>query len=116
MIASPTTLAAFWTPGPMEMVILLVIALLLFGRRLPEVGKSLGKGIVEFRRGLKGVTDEIEEESGKLSTPPARSSAARPPLPSGGSDPRIARDANPYRPADAPGESQSAQVGERPGA
>lgn len=90
MIAPMTTLA-IWHPGPMEMVVLLLIALLLFGRRLPEVGKSLGKGIVEFRRGLKGVTDEIEEESSKPSSPPARASAARPPLDSGGQDQRIAQ-------------------------
>ena len=36
------------------------MALLLFGRRLPEVGRSLGQGLVEFKKGLKGVTDEVE--------------------------------------------------------
>ncbi|MBY0309318.1 MAG: twin-arginine translocase TatA/TatE family subunit, partial [Phycisphaerales bacterium] len=41
----------------MEWVVILIIALLLFGKRLPEVGKSLGKGIVEFKKGLKGVDD-----------------------------------------------------------
>jgi len=46
--------------GTTEIIIILVIALLLFGRRLPEVGRSLGKGIVEFKKGLKGVEDEID--------------------------------------------------------
>ena len=37
--------------GPMEMLIVMGIAVLLFGKRLPEVGRSLGKGIVEFKKG-----------------------------------------------------------------
>jgi sec-independent protein translocase protein TatA len=44
--------------GP-ELIIILVICLLIFGKRLPEVGKSLGKGIVEFKKGLNGVSDEV---------------------------------------------------------
>lgn len=48
-------------PGGSEWLIILVVALLIFGRRLPEVGRSLGKGIVEFKRGLKGVKDEFDE-------------------------------------------------------
>lgn len=51
--------------GTQELLIILVIALLLFGRRLPEVGRSLGRGIVEFKRGVKGLEDEIEDESNK---------------------------------------------------
>jgi len=35
--------------------------LLIFGKRLPEVGRSLGKGIVEFKKGLKGVEDDISQ-------------------------------------------------------
>lgn len=56
-----------WIPGPMEMAIIGGIGLLLFGKRLPEVGRSLGRSIVEFKRGLKGVSDDIEEESNKPS-------------------------------------------------
>jgi len=47
--------------GPMEMAIVGVIALLLFGKRLPEVARSLGKGIVEFKKGIQGVEDEIQD-------------------------------------------------------
>ena len=43
--------------GPMEMVIVGIIALLLFGKRLPEVAKGLGKSIVEFKKGMGGVED-----------------------------------------------------------
>ena len=51
---------AFISPGPMEMLIIGVVAVLLFGKRLPEVGRSLGKGIVEFKRGISGIQDEID--------------------------------------------------------
>lgn len=51
---------AFFSPGPMEMLIIGVIAVLLFGKRLPEVGRSLGKGIVEFKKGVSGIEDEVD--------------------------------------------------------
>lgn len=51
----------FWMPSGWEWMIILVVALLIFGKRLPEVGKSLGKGIVEFKKGLKGVKDELDD-------------------------------------------------------
>ena len=57
----PTSLAFLGNLGPWEIIIILVIALLIFGKRLPEVGKSLGKGIVEFKKGLHGVEDEIQK-------------------------------------------------------
>jgi sec-independent protein translocase protein TatA len=46
--------------GVQEMLILLVIGVLLFGRKLPDVGRSLGKGIVEFKKGLRGLEDDID--------------------------------------------------------
>ncbi|MDY7107078.1 MAG: twin-arginine translocase TatA/TatE family subunit, partial [Planctomycetota bacterium] len=57
------TTLAFGMPGGTEWIILLVLGLLIFGRRLPEVGRSLGRGIVEFKKGIKGVEDEIDEAS-----------------------------------------------------
>jgi sec-independent protein translocase protein TatA len=50
-------------PGPAEWMIIAAFGLLLFGKRLPEVGRSLGKTVVEFKKGLRGVEDEIEEAS-----------------------------------------------------
>ena len=47
-------------PGLPEMVIVGIIALLLFGKRLPEVARSLGKGIVEFKKGVRGIEDEVD--------------------------------------------------------
>ncbi len=67
--------------GTQELVIILIIALLIFGRRLPEVGKSLGKGIVEFKRGVKGIDDEIEAESDKPGKREPRSEQTPPNVP-----------------------------------
>ena len=48
-------------PGLPELVIIGIIALLLFGKRLPEVARSLGKGIVEFKKGVHGIEDEVND-------------------------------------------------------
>ena len=55
------TLAFLGPIGPLEIGIILLIALLIFGKRLPEVGKSMGRSIVEFKKGLSGVEDDIEQ-------------------------------------------------------
>ena len=50
-------------PGPLELVVILVIALVIFGpKRLPELGGSLGKGIREFRTSVSGKGDEAPTE------------------------------------------------------
>lgn len=47
--------------GPMELFIVLLIVLVLFGaKRLPEMGASLGKGIREFKHGLSSDTDRLD--------------------------------------------------------
>lgn len=63
------TLGLFTSLGPLEIGIILLVGLLLFGRRLPEVGRGLGKSIVEFKRGLRDATDEIDEVSKEVRTP-----------------------------------------------
>lgn len=50
-------------PGPLEMLIVLAILLLLFGNRLPSVMRSLGRGVVEFKKGVSGIEEELEEAS-----------------------------------------------------
>jgi sec-independent protein translocase protein TatA len=57
-----STLALLPNLSPLEIIVILVIALLLFGKRLPEVGRSLGKGIVEFKKGIQGVEDDVKSE------------------------------------------------------
>jgi sec-independent protein translocase protein TatA len=64
-----TTTLALGMPGPVELLIILAIGLLIFGRRLPEVGRSLGKSIVEFKRGIRDIQNEIEDESAKPASP-----------------------------------------------
>ena len=49
--------------GPMELMLIMGLGVLLFGKRLPEVGRSLGRGIVEFKKGLNGVGDEFDGSS-----------------------------------------------------
>jgi sec-independent protein translocase protein TatA len=53
--------------GPMEMVIVGVIAVLLFGKRVPEVARSLGKGVTEFKKGIQGVEDEFRSAASSTS-------------------------------------------------
>lgn len=49
--------------GTPEMIVLLVLGILLFGRKLPELGRSVGKTLVEFKKGMKGIEDEVHESS-----------------------------------------------------
>jgi sec-independent protein translocase protein TatA len=53
------------TPGPLEIVIILVIVLVIFGpKRLPDLGRSLGKGMREFKDSVTGKdNDELPESS-----------------------------------------------------
>jgi len=50
-----------WYPGPLELIVIAVVVLLLFGKRLPMVGRSLGRGIVEFKKGIRDVKDDVED-------------------------------------------------------
>lgn len=54
--------------GPMEMLFVGIIALLLFGKRLPEVARSLGKGITEFKKGLRDVDADSDRASSSYSS------------------------------------------------
>lgn len=55
-------LFAFMMPGPMELMIILCIMLLLFGgARLPSLMRNLGASAREFKRGVQGVEEELDE-------------------------------------------------------
>ena len=60
---------ALGMPGLTEWIIIGALGLLIFGKRLPEVGRSLGKGIVEFKKGLKGIEDEVEQVDHDMDKP-----------------------------------------------
>jgi len=88
---------AFTPFDPLHLVVIMVVALLLFGKRLPEVGRSLGKGIAEFKKGLHDVQEELNKEEPprqRLSAPPPaddeaarRFAAGEPPRPTDANKP-----------------------------
>jgi sec-independent protein translocase protein TatA len=65
------------TPGPLEIIIILVIVLIVFGpKRLPDLGRSLGRGMREFKESVTGKDkDELPEASSVESPEPARVTA-----------------------------------------
>jgi len=63
------TLGFISMPGGYEWIILVVIGLLLFGKRLPGIARSLGQSVVEFKKGIKGVQDDISESASKPDAP-----------------------------------------------
>lgn len=61
----------FGNLNPLELMVVVGVAVLLFGRRLPEVGRTLGKGIVEFKKGIRGLEEEFRfDEHAAAYTPP----------------------------------------------
>ena len=76
--ASPTL--ALFNLGGMEWVIILVIGLLLFGSRLPSVGRNIGKSITEFKKGMKDAQEDIQNEVNAPVASSQSGQAARPQL------------------------------------
>jgi sec-independent protein translocase protein TatA len=56
--------------GPVELIVIALVVLLLFGNRLPSVMRSMGKGIVEFKKGVSGIEDESDKPAAPKSTNP----------------------------------------------
>lgn len=77
---------ALGTPGGTEMLMLLILAVLLFGKNLPDVARSVGKTFSDFKRGLQGIESEFRNVtrdvsdatniSGTASTSKAKTKAA----------------------------------------
>ena len=86
------TLAIAW-PGPFEMMILAGLGLLIFGKRLPEVGRNIGKGIIEFKKGLKEAEDSISADVSTPAPPPQYQQTLPPAQP----QPQIAATAPKYK-------------------
>ena len=68
----------FGLPGGWEWIVILLVALMIFGKRLPEVGKSMGKTIVEFKKGLREVTEEVDRADRQIETATAAPKVAEP--------------------------------------
>jgi sec-independent protein translocase protein TatA len=67
-----STLLAFGMPGPFELILLTGLGLLFFGKRLPDVGRSIGQTIVQFKKGLSDVQAEVEKpDAAKPASPDA---------------------------------------------
>src|SRR5947209_2018575 len=74
-----TPLFGFFNPSFADIAIILGIGVLLFGKRLPEVARSLGKGFVEFKKSVKGLEDDLD---GSIAhTPSVSTPAIEPPRP-----------------------------------
>jgi sec-independent protein translocase protein TatA len=66
--------------GPLEIIIVLIIALVVFGpKRLPELGNSLGRGIREFRNTVTGDKDDDDDDEVKVVST-SKATATAPPV------------------------------------
>src|SRR5262249_41432754 len=85
--------------GGAEMLALLILGVLLFGKKLPEVGKSLGRSLVEVKKGLQGIEDEVAGTAtrpAESAPPPGGRRSGSPPRPrSLSSRPRTSRTSDP---------------------
>ena len=64
-ILDPTSLLLFLpTLGPMELIVILVIVVLIFGvNKIPQLGKGLGEGIRNFKASIKSIHEEPDEKA-----------------------------------------------------
>ena len=65
-IIQSLSIPAFAVPGPMELVIILVIVLVVFGpKKLPEIGKAIGQGVKELKKATEAKEEPAEEKEKK---------------------------------------------------
>ncbi len=62
-------LFAWLLPGHLELLIIAMIALLLFGNRLPSVMRSMGRSIVEFKKGVQGIEEDLDDAVNETKKP-----------------------------------------------
>ena len=61
MVENIEHLIALGMPSGWEWIIILIVALLIFGKKLPDVARGLGKSLTQFKKGLHDVEDEVEQ-------------------------------------------------------
>lgn len=59
---SGSSLWAFIGIGPTELVVVGIVMLLLFGNRVPEMMRGMGRGIKEFKDGVQGIENDLEQK------------------------------------------------------
>jgi sec-independent protein translocase protein TatA len=92
----------FGMPGWAEIMVVAFVGLLIFGRRLPEVGRSLGKSIVEFKRGVREAKDQIDVASSlddrpSRELPPSNRASEAPPGDAARAKPKSETEPSEYR-------------------
>jgi len=89
----------FFNIGPMELILILVLALIVFGpKKLPEIAKGLGKAISDFQKASQGLTEDLNRELSASTTPatekrpgePTASEPGQPPVPQPAQEPSAA--------------------------
>lgn len=66
-------LFAYFGIGTTELLVIGVVILLLFGNRLPSVMRSLGRGVVEFKKGVQGIEEDLDAAAKKSDDHAAKS-------------------------------------------
>lgn len=64
------TMEAFISaPGPMELIVILIVALIVLGpKKLPEAARSVGRGMREFKESIQGVDEDLDDEEDRRPT------------------------------------------------
>jgi len=70
-------LVALGMPSGWEWIIILIVALLIFGKKLPEVARGLGKSLTQFKKGLHDVEDEVEQTKKEIDSADKTEEAAK---------------------------------------
>lgn len=70
-------LFAFLEPSLSTLMILGVVAVLVFGERLPEVARSFGKGFMEFKKGVNSIREDVEGAINSAASPTTAPPAVR---------------------------------------